>query len=100
VQAAFRVAAPAARVVLVGLGAPDMELPVATIQVRELEVTGVFRYANCYPAAIALAASGVVDLDGLVTGRFGLEQVEEALTASRTDPHSLKPVVYPGTDRL
>ncbi|CAA9327224.1 MAG: Sorbitol dehydrogenase [uncultured Friedmanniella sp.] len=100
VQAAFGVAAPAARVVLVGLGAPDMELPVATIQVKELWVTGVFRYANCYPAAIALAASGAVDLDGLVTGRFGLEQVEAALTASRTDPHSLKPVVYPGTDRF
>jgi L-iditol 2-dehydrogenase len=100
VQAAFGVAAPAARVVLVGMGAPDMELPVATIQIKELWVTGVFRYANCYPAAIALAASGSVDLDGLVTGKFGLEQVEAALTASRTDSHSLKPVVYPGTDRL
>lgn len=100
VQAAFAVAAPAARIVMVGLGGPDMELPVATIQVRELVVTGVFRYANCYPAAIALAASGVVDLDSLVTGRFGLTQVTEALTASRTDPHSLKPVVYPGVDSI
>jgi L-iditol 2-dehydrogenase len=100
VQAAFGVAAPAARVVLIGLGAADMELPVATIQVKELWVTGVFRYANCYPAAIALAASGAVDLDSLVTGKFGLEQVSEALGASRADAHSLKPVVYPGTDRI
>src|SRR5919107_5280181 len=100
VQAAFGVAAPAARVVLVGLGAPDMELPVATIQIKELWVTGVFRYANCYPAAIALAASGAVDLDSLVTGKFGLEQVSEALGASKADAHSLKPVVYPGTDRI
>lgn len=100
VQAAFAAAAPAARVVMVGMGASDMELPVATIQVKELWVTGVFRYANCYPAAIALAANGVVDLDGLVTGKFGLEQVEEALTASRRDAHSLKPMVYPGTDRF
>jgi L-iditol 2-dehydrogenase len=100
VQAAFAAAAPAARVVMVGMGASEMELPVATIQVKELWVTGVFRYANCYPAAIALAANGVVDLDGLVTGKFGLEQVEEALTASRRDAHSLKPMVYPGTDRI
>ena len=78
----------------------NMELPVAAIQIKELEVTGVFRYANCYPAAIGLAASGAVDLDGLVTGKFGLEQVEEALTASRTNPQSLKPVVYPGTPRF
>jgi L-iditol 2-dehydrogenase len=100
VQSAFAAAAPAARVVMVGMGASDMELPVATIQIKELWVTGVFRYANCYPAAIALAANGVVDLDGLVTGKFGLQQVEEALTASRRDAHSLKPMVYPGTDRI
>jgi L-iditol 2-dehydrogenase len=100
VQSAFGVAAPAARIVMIGMGAADMSLPVATIQVKELVVTGVFRYANAYPAAIALAASGAVDLDSLVTGRFGLEQVTEALTASKTDPNSLKPVVYPGTDRF
>lgn len=100
VRSAFDVTAPAARIVLVGLGSPDMELPVATIQVKELVVTGVFRYASCYPAAIALAASGAVDLDSLVTGKFGLEQVTEALTASKADPHSLKPVVYPGTGRI
>lgn len=100
VQAAFAVAAPAARIVLVGLGAPSMELPVATIQVRELVLTGTFRYASCYPAAIALAASGAVDLDSLVTHKFGLEQVAEALSVAKTDPNALKPVVYPGVDRL
>jgi L-iditol 2-dehydrogenase len=100
VQGAFSVAAPAARIVLVGMGAPTMELPVATIQIKELTVTGTFRYANVYPAAIALAASGVVDLDGLVTARFGLEQVAEALSVTKTDPHTLKPVVYPGVARI
>ena len=100
VQSAFTVAAPAARIVLVGLGAPAIELPVATIQIKELTVTGTFRYANTYPAAIALAASGAVDLDGLDTARFGLEQVAEALSASKTDPHTLKPMVYPGVARL
>ena len=86
VQQAFTVAAPAARIVLVGLGAPTMELPVATIQIKELQVTGTFRYANCYPAAIALAASGAVDLDGLVTSRFGLAEVADALQIAKKDP--------------
>ena len=95
VRGAFAVAAPAARIVLIGLGAPDLELPVALIQTRELLVTGTFRYANCYPAAIALAASGAIDLDGLVTGRFALSQVTDALQASKRDPYSLKPIVYP-----
>ena len=83
-----------------GLGAPAIELPVAVIQIRELTVTGTFRYANTYPAAIALAASGAVDLDGLVTARFGLEQVAEALSVTKSDPHTLKPVVYPGIARI
>lgn len=89
-------AAPAARVVLVGMGADSMRLPVSRIQNLELQLTGVFRYANCYPAAIALAASGAVDLDSLVTARFGLAEVTDALTAVHRDPHTLKPVVYPG----
>lgn len=95
VQGAFAAAAPAARIVMVGMGAAVMELPVAVIQIKELTVTGTFRYANCYPAAIALAASGVVDLDGLVTGRFGLAEAAQALQASKTDPHTLKPMLYP-----
>ena len=100
VQGAFAVAAPAARIVLVGMGSATMELPVQAIQVKELVVTGTFRYANAYPAAIALAASGLVDLDGLVTSKFGLEQVTEALTVAKTDPATLKPVVYPGVARI
>ena len=85
-QQAFTVAAPAARIVLVGLGAATMALPVAKIQIKELQVTGTFRYANCYPAAIALAASGAVDLDALVTARFGLDEVADALQAAKQDP--------------
>jgi L-iditol 2-dehydrogenase len=96
VTQAFTVAAPAARIVLVGVGAPTLELPVATIQIKELQVTGTFRYANCYPAAISLAASGMVDLDGLVTSRFGLADVADALQIAKQDPTTLKPVVYPG----
>lgn len=96
VKSAFDAAAPFARIVLVGMGAPTMELPVVLIQVRELQVTGTFRYANAYPAAIALAASGAVDLDGLVTGQYGLADAAVALQVAKTDPSTLKPMVYPG----
>jgi L-iditol 2-dehydrogenase len=79
---------PAGRIVLVGMGTDDAALPVSRIQARELTLTGVFRYANTWPLAIELVASGRVDLDSLVTGRFGLEQVEDALRAA-TDPRTL-----------
>jgi L-iditol 2-dehydrogenase len=61
----------------------------------ELTVTGTFRYAHTWPAAIALATSGAVELDRLVSGRYGLDQVREALTVGRVDPKSMKPVVRP-----
>jgi L-iditol 2-dehydrogenase len=94
---AIRAVAPAGRVVLVGMGGDEMTLPVSRIQERELTVTGTFRYAHTWPAAIALAASGRVQLDRLVTGHYGLDQVRDALTAARTDARTIKPVVRPAS---
>jgi L-iditol 2-dehydrogenase len=62
------------------------------IQNRELTLTGVFRYADTWPTAIALVASGSVDLDAMVTARFPLENVAEALDTDRV-PGSVKTVV-------
>ncbi|HEY3005347.1 MAG TPA: zinc-binding dehydrogenase, partial [Kribbellaceae bacterium] len=93
--AAIRALARAGRAVLVGMGTDELALPVSWIQEYELTVTGTFRYAHTWPGAIALAASGRVDLDRLVTGHYGLDQVREALTATRSDPHAVKPVVRP-----
>jgi L-iditol 2-dehydrogenase len=62
-------------------------------------VTGTFRYANTWPTAIALVARGRVDLDGLVTGHFGLSAVEDALAAAVVDPRSVKSVVHPVRQR-
>ena len=91
----IRAVARAGRVVLVGMGGDELTLPLSRVQEYELTVTGTFRYAHTWPAAIALAASGRVELDRLVTGRYRLDQVEEALTVARTDPQAVKPVVLP-----
>jgi L-iditol 2-dehydrogenase len=85
----------AGRAVLVGMGGDEMPLPLSRVQERELTVTGTFRYAHTWPTAIALAASGRVALDRLVTGRYGLDEVETALTVVRSDPATIKPVVEP-----
>jgi L-iditol 2-dehydrogenase len=85
---------PAGRVVLVGMGPDDYALPVGYIQVMEITVTGVFRYTDTWPAAIHLVSSGAIDLDNLVTGRYDLEHVADALE-SDTEPTSLKSIVTP-----
>ena len=89
IGAAIRAVRRAGRVVLVGMGGDEIPLPLAHVQTRELEVTGTFRYASTWPDAIALAASGRVDLDALVTGHYGLADVEQALTACARDPDSV-----------
>ena len=85
---------PGGRAVLVGMGLPEIPLPITTIQNRELIVTGVFRYANTWPTAISLVTRGLVDLDRMVTGTFGLADVRAALE-STADPTSLKSIVEP-----
>ncbi|MEO5708925.1 MAG: NAD(P)-dependent alcohol dehydrogenase [Nocardioidaceae bacterium] len=92
---AIHAVAPAGAAVLVGMGGDELALPISRIQERELTVTGTFRYAHTWPAAVALAASGRVQLDRLVTGHYGLDEVAEALTVGRTDPRAVKTVVRP-----
>lgn len=94
IQSGIRAVRPAGRVVLVGMGAQTVDLPLPLIQNRELVLTGVFRYANTWPIAIELAASGRVDLDSMVTAHLGLDRTEEALMLA-SDPASIKVIVRP-----
>lgn len=94
VDAGLRALRPRGRGVLVGMGAKaNQTLPVQVVQARELTVTGTFRYAHTYPDAIALAASGRIDLDALVGARLPLDESERALRMGHTDPAVLKSIV-------
>jgi L-iditol 2-dehydrogenase len=94
---AIRTVARAGHVVLVGMGGDELTIPLPYVQDHELVLTGAFRYANTWPTAIALVAAGRVDLDVLVTGHYGLDDVEQALTAAARDNATVKAVVRPGT---
>ena len=92
---ALRALDRAGRAVLVGMGGDELSLPLSVVQEHELQITGTFRYAGTWPTAIALVASGRIDLDRLVTGTYGLLRTEEALTAGRRDPQTVKVVIHP-----
>jgi L-iditol 2-dehydrogenase len=80
VQIGIFAAAAGGKLVLVGMGTPTQTLPLGAAALREVDIIGVFRYANCYPAAIALFASGKLDgvADDLVTHRVALSEGEKA----------------------
>ncbi len=70
---------PGGVTVLVGLPPdPEVTLDIVSAASRETDIRGLFRYANCYPAAIALASSGAAPLDALVTHRYAFDQAPEA----------------------
>ncbi|WP_309105115.1 NAD(P)-dependent alcohol dehydrogenase [Microbacterium sp.] len=84
-------------VVLVG-SADEIPLSVPEVAMRELNVTGIFRYTGTWPIARALLESGAVEVDSLVTHVYGIEQAEEALSGEGA-PGGLKRIVLPGVAR-
>ncbi|MFC4454520.1 NAD(P)-dependent alcohol dehydrogenase [Deinococcus sonorensis] len=86
---------PGGVTVLVGLPpAPEVSLDIVSAASRETDIRGIFRYANCYPAAIELVASGAVNLDALVTHRYRFDQTPEAFEfADREKRSSMKVMI-------
>ena len=91
VQAGIYVTKPGGRLMLVGMGHPIQTLPLAAAALREVDIVGVFRYANTYPDSIAIVQQALKSSDGpdfskLVTHRFvGLDQAPKAFEmASKT----------------
>lgn len=70
-------------VVLVGMGAAEAKLPLVDGLVREVDIRGVFRYCNDYPAALELVASGRVNVKPLITHHFAIEETAKAFETSR-----------------
>lgn len=88
-QTAIYATRPGGKVLLIGMGTPVQTLPISAAALREVDLVGVFRYANSYPEGIMVLAGrkeGDPDLEKLVTHRFkGLDVVEEAFEmAART----------------
>ncbi|HEV2275443.1 MAG TPA: NAD(P)-dependent alcohol dehydrogenase [Acidobacteriaceae bacterium] len=71
-------AAPAGVLVLVGMPVERVSFDVVGAQAKELRIETVFRYANVYDKAIALIASGKVDLKLLLTETFPFEHSVQA----------------------
>ncbi|KAF2834397.1 GroES-like protein [Patellaria atrata CBS 101060] len=71
---------PGGQLVMVGMGTPVQTLPMSASHLKEVDIIGIFRYANTYPIGIKILSSGVLpSLDDMVTHRFkGLGAAKEA----------------------
>ncbi|KAF8795539.1 sorbitol dehydrogenase-like [Argiope bruennichi] len=82
IRLALLVAKSGGVVMCVGLGAPEIKIPIIEASVREVDIKGIFRYANCYPTAIGLVSSGAIDVKPLITHHFNLENMLAAFETS------------------
>lgn len=89
IRTALEAAAPAGCVVWVGMPVDPVPFDLVLAQSKELRMETVFRYANMYDRAIALMASGKVDLKPLISATYpfedSIEAFDRAVEARPTD---------------
>ncbi|SEP60775.1 L-iditol 2-dehydrogenase [Pseudomonas sp. NFACC02] len=101
----FQIAAQSARiggrVVLVGIPDGDQYTPLSASLLRRkgLDIRMSRRMGHVYDRAIQLVAQGSVDVDGLVTHRFNLQQAAEAFSyPSEFLDGALKTIILPSAE--
>lgn len=84
-----KLARPGGAIVLVGMPVDPVPVDIVGLQAKELRVETVFRYANVYDRAIALIASGKVDLKPLISASLPFAEsvaaFDRAVEARETD---------------
>ena len=84
---AVRVTRPAGKIVVVGMGADELNgIPLGPISAKELVITSLFRYKNLYPATINAVASGKIDIKGIVSKTFSFDETPEAFRMAAECP--------------
>ena len=70
--------------VWVGMTDDAYTIPAVDTIRKALEIRGMFRYRNTYPAAIDLIAAGCADVARLITHRLSLDHLREAMQIAHT----------------
>lgn len=84
------------RVVLVGLPTVnDIPFNVPYLIDSEIDIVGIFRYANTYPIAIQSLQKSKSYLENVITHKFALKDIKEAVELARTQKDkSIKIMIY------
>lgn len=80
---AVQIAGKGATIVFVGYSPTgEVSLPMSLALDKELNFKTVFRYRHIYPMAIQAVADGKVNLKGIVTDEFSLDEADKAMEVS------------------
>ena len=79
------------RVVLVGMPQDRVPLDVVALEVKEISLTGIFRYANVWDRTLALLGSGKIDVKPLISASYPFDKSTEAFErAAQQNPSDVK----------
>ena len=80
IQQSIKMARPGATIVWIGMPTID-QIPIRAVEAicKDVDIRGIFRYANVYQPAINLVSAGKIDVRSMITTSFTLDQVQEAL---------------------
>lgn len=85
-RSAIEIARKGSTIVLVGYSkSGEMTLPMSLFIDKELTFKSVFRYRHIYPMAIEAVAAGKVNLKGIATDIFKLDDIQNAMDRSVRD---------------
>ncbi|KAF2834169.1 GroES-like protein [Patellaria atrata CBS 101060] len=92
-QASIYATRPGGKVMLIGMGTPIQTLPISAAALREVDLVGVFRYANTYSTGIEVVSKrgpGYPNFAKIITHRFkGLDNAVDAFNmAGKTKDES------------
>ncbi len=82
----FDLVCPGGKIALVGIPLEPFPYDVSKAQIKEVRVENIFRYAHVYPRAVAMIASGKIDVKPLITNRFAFEDSIEAFDFAKAMP--------------
>jgi D-xylulose reductase len=101
VAGVFEPLCPGGRVVLIGMPGAPVPLDIVAAQAKEAHIETIFRYANVYPRALALLASGKIDLKPLITDTYTFQDSIKAYEyATHMKPSTIKiQIVLPQENR-
>ena len=84
----FDLLCPGGCAVTVGIPLEPIPYDVSKAQIKEARVENVFRYAHVYPRAVAMMASGKIDVKPLITDQYAFEDSVEAFDFAKAMPPS------------
>lgn len=91
VASVFDPLCPGGRVVFIGMPEGPVTLDIVAAQAKEAHIETVFRYAHVYPRALALMASGKINVKPLITDTYEFaDSIAAYEYATRMRPDSVK----------